>query len=227
MPGGRAKLPVLAELSAPAGTGAIWGLRNADLERLGGFREWLGERGSVLVTGAEELAGPLAVALAGVAAASGLRVVLLEGDLARPRLAVELGLAPTPGLHEYLRWEATPAEVLQPLTLTGSAAGAAEHPLVCIVAGRPAADPAVLVGLQSFRHMAAKLRAAYDLVVIAGPALESSGGGLGEIAAQAEGAIAAIGSRDCSGRRLRALSDSLGALATRPLGAVVVGGTDS
>jgi succinoglycan biosynthesis transport protein ExoP len=224
MPGGRAELPVLAELSAPAGTEAIWSLRRSDLERLGGFRQWLDGRASVLVTGAGQLTGALAVTLAGVAAASGLRVILLEGELARPRLATELGLAPTPGLHEYLRWEASPAEVLQPLTLTGAAAGAALHPLVCIVAGRPAADPAVLAGLQSFRHMTAKLRSAYELVVIAGPGLDASGAGLGEIAAQAEGVIAAIGPQSSSRRRLRALGGTLGRLGTQPLGAVVVGG---
>jgi Mrp family chromosome partitioning ATPase len=227
MPGGRAKLPVLAELSAPGGEEPIWSLRRRDLERLGGFRDWLGGRESVLVTGAEEPARVLAVALAGVAAASGLRTVLLEGDLARPRLAVELGLAPTPGLHEYLRWEATPAEVLQPLTLTGPAAGSARHPLVCIAAGRPAADPAVLTGLQSFRHMTAKLRAAYDLLVVAGPGLEQHGFALEAIAAEIEGVIAAIGPEQSSRRRRRALRASLERLAAEPMGAVVIGGTGS
>jgi polysaccharide biosynthesis transport protein len=223
MPGGRAKLPVLAELSAPAATEAIRSLRRSDLERLDGFRDWLGGRGSVLVTGSGDPARTLAVPLAGVAAAAGLRTILVEADLAQPRLAAELGLSPAPGVHEYLRWEAAAAEVLQPLTLTGPAAADAVHPLVCIVAGRPAADAAVLTGLQSFRHMTAKLRSAYDLVVFAGPVLDAGEAGLGETAAQAEGVIATIGPQAASRRRLRALRASLARLGAEPLGAVVVG----
>ena len=223
MPGGRSRLPVLAELSAPAGTERIWSLRNSDLERLSGFRGWIGESSAVLVTGAAEPSRQLAVGLAGVAAASGRRTALLDCDLGLPRLAVDLGLAPTPGLHEYLRWEATPAEVLQPLTLTGPAAAAATHPLVCIVAGRPAADPAVLVGLQSFRHMTAKLRSAYDLLVLAGPALGEDGPALEAIAAQADGVLAAVSPAQASGRRARrALGAAMDRLPAKPLGAVVV-----
>lgn len=222
MRGGRAKLPVLTELSAAVGGERLWSLRRGDLEHLAGFRSWLGEHRSVLVTGAEEPARVLAVSLAAVAAASGLRTALLECDLARPRLAVDLGLAPTPGLHEYLRWEATPAQVLQPLALAGPAAGAAEHPLTCVVAGRPAADPAILVGLQSFRHMAAKVRAAYDLVVVAGPALEAEEDSLATIAAQADGVLAAIAPEQASGRRRRSLRASLARIPAEPIGAVVV-----
>ncbi len=110
------------------------------------------------------------MALAG-AAAPGSATALLECDLAQPRLALDLGLAPTPGLHEYLRWEATPSEVVQPLTLAGSAASRQSAPLACVSAGRQAADSGALLGLQSFRHMTAKLRNAYDLVVFLGPPL--------------------------------------------------------
>ena len=42
-----------------------------------------------------------------------------------PRLADALGLAPAPGLHEYLRWEAEAPEILQPLVLAGPGLGGA------------------------------------------------------------------------------------------------------
>ncbi|MGV1048617.1 MAG: hypothetical protein ACOYD4_08875, partial [Solirubrobacterales bacterium] len=179
MPGGRARLPVLAEISGPS-TGAErpWSLRREDLESLAAVRERLAGRRAVLVTGADESIRVLAVGLAAVAAAAGARTALLECDLARPRLAADLGLAQSPGLHEYLRWEATPPEILQPLVLAGPASGAAEEALVCISGGRGASDPVTLLGLQSFRHMSAKLRGAYELVVIVGPAREDGDGSL-------------------------------------------------
>jgi Mrp family chromosome partitioning ATPase len=167
----------------------------------------------------------VAVGLAAVAAARGRRTVLVECDVARPRLAADLGLAAAPGLHEYLRWEAKPAELLQPIVLAGSAAGEAEEPLICVVAGRPAADPATLLGLGSFRHMTAKLRAAYELVILLGPPLEGPGGALDTAAAEAECSIAALVERP-SRRVAKASHEALAWLQAPPLGAIVVGGTE-
>jgi Mrp family chromosome partitioning ATPase len=225
MVSGRGKLPVLATLSdaAPEDGERVWALRGEDLERLGPVRERLGERRTVLISGEGERARPLAIALAATAAGSGLRTALLECELAEPRLAVELGLRPTPGLHEYLRWEATPAEILQPLTLAGPAAREAEHPLACIVAGRPAADPAVLFGLQSFRHMCTKLAHAYDRVIVAGPALEEAPEAIAAVAERADGLLAGISPEQRSGRERRSLRARLRRLPVEPVGAVVVG----
>lgn len=223
MRGGRAKLPVLAELAGPpAGGGGAWSLRADDLKRLGAVHERLDGHRAVLVTGAEEPIRVLAVALAGAAAADGVRTALLECDLERPRLAADLGLSQSPGLHEYLRWEATPPEILQPLVLAGPASAGAEEPLVCILAGRGASDPATLLGLQSFRHMAAKLRAAYDLVVIVGPAIEAGAGSLPALAAEADALLVAVPPGQPSGREGRKLRAAVGRLPAAALGAVVV-----
>jgi Mrp family chromosome partitioning ATPase len=222
MPGGRAKLPVLAEISGhAAGEDRVWSLRREDLESLAPVRARIEGRRAVLVTGGDESIRVLAVALAGVAAAAGLRTALLECDLARPRLAVDLGLAQSPGLHEYLRWEATPPEILQQLVLAGPASEAAGESLVCISAGRGASDPATLLGLQSFRHMAAKLRGAYELVVISGPAIDDSEGSLPVLAAESDALVAAVAEQP-SGRDGRELRSAIGALPTVALGAVVV-----
>jgi tyrosine-protein kinase len=225
MRGGRRKLPVLATLSPAAvdGTDRVWSLRREDLERLAPVRERLGQRRTVLVSGEGERGRALALALAATAAGSGRRVALLECDLLAPRLAAELGLREAPGLHEYLRWEATPAQILQPLTLAGPAARAAEHPLACVVAGRPSPDPATLFGLQSFRHMCEKLAHAYDRVVVLAPSLEQAPEGIAAIAERADCLLAGISPAQRAGRERRALRALLRRLPVEPLGAVVVG----
>jgi Mrp family chromosome partitioning ATPase len=222
MLGRRGRLPVLATISGPvAGDARVCSLRRADLEALTELEAGLGEARVVLVGGGADLAG--AIALAGAASASGRRTALLECDLLRPRLASRLGLAAAPGLHEYLRWEATPAEILQPLGLAGPAASGAPQPLICIVAGAPAAAPSALTALESFRHAIAKLRGAYDRVVLVGPALDSSHDDLKAIATQADVALAAVSPEAVSGRPGRALRSCLRRLPVAARGAIVVG----
>jgi Mrp family chromosome partitioning ATPase len=222
MLGGRRKLPVLAELAGPApGSTRAWALRRGDLQALAKVRDALAGRSVALVTGDEGLAG--AVAVAGAASASGRRTVLLECDLVQPRLAAGLGLSSTPGLHEYLRWEATAPQILQPLVLAGPASADAKAPLVCIAAGRRAADPATLVSLASFRHALAKLRRAYDLVVLAGPALDSAYGSLETLAEQSDTVLAAVSPAGSGGRPNRELRTALRRLPAPVAGAIVIG----
>lgn len=225
MGGGRGKLPVLAEVSGfVPGEEQVWSLRREDFERLAALRERLGAARGVLVSGDDDLCGALAIALAGAASAAGRRTILVECDLERPRLALDLGLEQSPGLHEYLRWEATAPQILQPLVLAGPAARGAGQALICIPAGRPASDPATLVGLPSFRHALAKLRGAYDLVVLAGPALEAGDGALAVAAAQADVLIAAVSPQATSGAAKRRLRSSLRRLPAPTQGLLVVGG---
>jgi Mrp family chromosome partitioning ATPase len=222
MRGGRRKLPVLAEISGLVpGQARVWSLRRADLEALTELQAGLEDHRAVLVGGDGGLAG--AIALAGAASAAGRRTALVECDLARPRLAVELGLGPGPGLHEYLRWEASAAEILQPLVLAGPAARGATDHLVCVVAGRPAADAATLVNLESFRHALAKLRGAYELVVLAGPALDSGDDALTAVAAGADVLVAAVPPSAVSGRAGRDLRATLRRLPVEARGAILLG----
>jgi Mrp family chromosome partitioning ATPase len=219
----RPQLPVLAEIAGPApGAERAWSLRRADLEALEGPLARLGERRTVLVTGSERLSGALAVALAGAAAAAGRRTALLECELSRPRLAAEVALAEAPGLHEYLRWEAEAPQILQPLVLGGPAAARAREHLVCIVGGRPATDPATLLGLESFRHAAAKLREAYELVVLDGPGLDADRGALDRVAGEAEALLVCLGPDQGEGRAGRAIRGAVRRLPLTPLGAVVL-----
>jgi hypothetical protein len=221
MRGLRRQLPVLAEISGPGpGEARAWSLRRADLAALAKLQGGLDDHRAVLVVGEEALTG--AVALAGAATAVGRRTALVECDLARPRVAVELGLGSGPGMHEYLRWEASAPEILQPLVLAGPAAKGATDPLVCVVAGRPAADAATLVKLESFRHALAKLRAAYDLVVLLGPPLEVMQGTPEAVAAQADAILAAASDKGLSGQAGRLLRAQIRRLPAASLGAIAV-----
>jgi Mrp family chromosome partitioning ATPase len=224
MLGRRGKLPVVAEIAGGAGgADRAWGLRERDFEALAGPLGELGDGGDVLVTGGEPERRVLAVALAAVAAAGGRRTILVECDVARPGLAADLGLAATPGLHEYLRWEAKPPELLQPLVLAGSATRACGEPLVCVAAGRPAEDSATLLGLGSFRHMTAKLREAYELRVLLGPPLGDGEGGLKAVAAEAEALLLALPPEYAEGGRAKSVGTYARRLGPRPLGSVLVG----
>lgn len=146
-------------------------LRRRDLEA---FERVLGDLAgarSVLVGETERTFPPAALGLATAAAAAGTRTALLECDLVAPRVAEAVGLAAAPGLHEHLRGEASAAAILKPVVLAGPGSERAAEPLVCVVAGRPAADGVELLAAPAFPQAVAGLRAAYDLLVLAGSPL--------------------------------------------------------
>lgn len=219
----RARLPVLAEIAGPVQGTPAWSLRRKDFESLEQVLPQLGERRVVLVAGAGEEATVAALALATAALAAGRRTILAECDLARPRLAAQLGLVAAPGLHEYLRWEAEPDAVLQPVVLGGPAAGGAADPLVCVCGGRPATKVETLLGLRSFAHMVEKLRGAYDLVVLSGPAPGEEPAACAAAAQQAEAAIAALPAAAASGGGGRTVRAAFNRLPVPVLGAIAVG----
>jgi Mrp family chromosome partitioning ATPase len=218
----RARLPVLAEISPPPPEARAWALRRRDFTSLGQVLPRLVERGAVLVAGEGEAPTVAAIALAAAAAASGRRTVVVDCDLSHPRLGAHLGLAPTPGLHEYLRWEAEPADVLRPVVLAGSAAAGATDPLVCIGGGRPATNAETLLGLQSFAHMVEKLRAAYELVLLLGPGVLGEPGAATAVARQADAAVAGLLAHEAKGGTGRELRAAVRCLPAPPLGSVAI-----
>jgi polysaccharide biosynthesis transport protein len=217
---GRTKLPVLAEISGPPEGARAWSLRRADFEALEQALARVAAQRVVLVSGEREATPIAAIALAAAAAASGQRTILVECDLAQPQLAAQVGLAPAPGLHEYLRWEAEPADVLQPVALGGPAAnGEADH-LACVCGGRPASKTETLLGLQSFAHMLEKLRAAYELVVLSSAPLIEEPGPCLAAARQADAIVAAA---PASSAGDRAFGKSIKRLPIPALGTILVG----
>jgi Mrp family chromosome partitioning ATPase len=219
MLGRRARLPVLAEIAGPPEGTRAWSLRRSDYEGLEGALSRLAAARVVLVSGEGEAPLPAAIALGAASAAAGRRTILLECDLARPRLAAQIGLVAAPGVHEYLRWEAGPADVLQPVMLAGPAAGGAGEPLVCICGGRPASKTETLLGLQSFAHLVEKLRGAYELVVVVGPPAVTEPDACSIAARQADAVLAALP----SGHGDKPLRSAIKRLEIPVLGAIVVG----
>lgn len=215
----RARLPVLAEISGPPEEARAWSLRRSDFEELEGVLSRLAAVRVVLVSGEGEAPLPAAIALAAAAAAGGRRTILVECDLARPRLAAQIGLAAAPGVHEYLRWEAEPTDVLQPVVLAGPAADGAGEPLVCICGGRPASKTETLLGLQSFAHMIEKLRGVYELVVIVVPSVTAEPDACAAAARQADAVLAALP----SGGGDKTLRSAVRRLEIPALGAIAVG----
>jgi hypothetical protein len=197
-----AEIPARLSGDLRAGT-----LHREDLESFERLLQQHG-RGTLLVTGAGD--GPLALStgLASASAARGVRTALLECDLARPALAAALGLEATPGLCEYLRRDAEARDILQPLVLAGPASAAAAGPLVCIVAGQPDGDGSAF-DPDGLRHALAKLRHAYDLLVVHGPPLGDRSGLLREAAGGADASFACVGPALAGGRAGRRLRKSL------------------
>jgi len=214
----RARLPVLAEIAGPAEGTRAWSLRREDFASLERALPRLDGQRVVLVSGEGEAAPVAAIALAAAATSAGRRAILVECDLARPRLAAQVGLAAAPGLHEYLRWEAEPQDVVQPVALGGPAATGLTEPLVCVCAGRPATKAETLLGLQSFAHMVAKLRGAYELVILSGAPVAEEPGPCALVAQQADAVIAGLNAEN--GRSIR---KAIGQLPVPALGAIAVG----
>jgi Mrp family chromosome partitioning ATPase len=163
---------VLAEILARSSPDLRTGtLRRSDLDAYGGLLKELGGARMVLMTGNGGERREVAVGLAAAAATAGRRTALLECDLVEPGLADALGLARAPGLHEYLRGKVVAESILKPVALAGPGSAEATEPLVCMVAGRPSAEGALLLASDLFARGVAGIRAAYDLVVIDGPPL--------------------------------------------------------
>jgi MinD-like ATPase involved in chromosome partitioning or flagellar assembly len=220
----RGRLPILAEISGP-GPGSeaarAWSLRRADIASMRSLLDKLGDRRVVLAAGDEALVA--AVALAAAAGATGRRTALLECDLASPRLARALGLADAPGLHEYLLWEATAGQILQPLVLAGPAAHGVSDPLICIVAGAKAPNPSAVLNSESFRHAVGKLRRAYDLTILTGPALGPDRWALQSAAEVADTLFACVSPAQSSTKGSRPIRAAIRRLPGAALGAIVVG----
>lgn len=217
----RSRIPVLAEISGPA-AGRGWALRRQDFAGLTQLLPRLDGHGVAAVVGEGEATPVAAVAIAAAASASGRRTILVDCDLAHPHLAAQIGLPTTPGLHEYLRWEAEPQEILQPVVLAGPATGASADPLVCVCGGRPATKAETLLGLQSFAHMIEKLRAAYQLTLLLAPPVQLEPASALAVASVADAVLAALPADEAHSRSGRPARKAIGRLGPPALGTVVL-----
>jgi receptor protein-tyrosine kinase len=123
-----------------------------------------------------------AVNLAITLAQAGQRVLLIEGDLRRPKLPEYLRLEPTVGLTTVLIGKLALDEAIQPWGRDG---------LHVITSGSTPPNPAELLQSEAMRTLLAKARAEYDVVIVdAPPLLPVTDGAL--LSAQADGAILVV-----------------------------------
>jgi succinoglycan biosynthesis transport protein ExoP len=188
---------------------------------------------SVLVTSPlpEEGKSTVAASLACASVMAGKRTLLVECDLRRPDLAERFGLAPAPGLTDYLARQAEPREILQTIELAPSIASNGSGPsvaeggrgaLVCITAGSASPQPAELLGSERFRDFLSQVSAAYDIVIIDSSPLLSVAD-TRELLPNVDGVLLCIRSSQTTREQALAVKAALDHYPERPTGLVVTG----
>lgn len=186
----------------------------------------------ILVTSAAPGEGKSTVAasLARAMAAAGKTTLLVECDLRRPALSARLGLAPTPGMTDYLLGRATPQEVVQVVdsgaraeddeasvsTMIGSGT------LACITAGVEAPQPAELLASQRFQDFVTQVRSAYETVILDTPPLLAVGDTL-ELVPLADAVIVCVRSGVTTRDQASGARGALGHMPDKPTGVVITG----
>jgi capsular exopolysaccharide synthesis family protein len=119
--------------------------------------------GSILVTSPFASEGKTTVAanLAITLGRAGLRVILVDADLRRPRVHTFFGLSESPGLSSVLSGAAEWRDVVQPL--------AGEPNLTVLTAGSVPANPSELLGTERTRRVLAEITQEYDQVIVDTP----------------------------------------------------------
>jgi receptor protein-tyrosine kinase len=156
-----AKPPLVAHLEGPSATAKSFRALRLTVENAGATHRTQ----VVVVTSAAPGEGKstVAVGLAVSLARSGSRVLLVEGNLWRPRLTPYLGLAASEtGLTDALTGVADVGEVTSASSVDG---------LSVLPAGPMPEDPGELLGSTEMRALVDSLRESYDYVVIDTPAL--------------------------------------------------------
>jgi polysaccharide biosynthesis transport protein len=118
----------------------------------------------------------VAASLAYTIAAAGRQTLLVETDLRRPDLAQRLGIAPTPGLADYLQGNAAPEDVprLVPMSeeeVMGNGQQGPHERLTTIPAGSLPSQPAELLQGERFAHFIVSVKEVWESVVIDSPPL--------------------------------------------------------
>ena len=126
------------------------------------------------------VAANLAIALA----QAGERVLLVEADLARPRLATLLGLDPGPGLVAAVGTSPPDTSLVQPWP----------GMFDVLAAGSSVDDPTTVLGRPEFSELVNMLRDSYDTVIIDAPPLLVVAEGV-VLASRADKTVVVVGDR--------------------------------
>jgi len=203
-------LPVLGAVPPPGRPRAeAVGLLRARLR----FSTDEGSPASVLVAGALPAEGRTrtAIDLATSVARTGQRVILVEADLRRPRLATELHLSDGPGLADVL---AHGVPLYQALQSWGG--------LRVLAAGPPPADPGTLLSSPDLARLTRALASDADLIVVDSPPLLSFADAT-VLASVTDGVLLVVRARRTRRGDVKRALDSLAVVRARVLGAVLTG----
>jgi polysaccharide biosynthesis transport protein len=153
-------VPLVSGRVGYARTEAFHRIRTALESRLAGGKEGVGR--VLVVTSAVPGDGRTTTAcnLAAALAAVGSRVVLVDGDLRRPRVAAYLGLESEPGLTAVLPGEASFATAVQTWS---------EDDLAVLTSGALALRPNELLASRPTNDLIVWMRLKYDYVIIDAP----------------------------------------------------------
>jgi polysaccharide biosynthesis transport protein len=171
------------------------------------------ERGrTVLVASAGPGEGKTLVAsnLAIALAQAGQRVLIIDGDLRRPRLHDVFGVKQEPGLSNLIVGDAKPADVIRT-----SAAG-----VTVVPSGRIPPNPAELLGSRRFHELLTRLKEHFDWVVIdSAPVMAVTDAAV--VGHMVSGVVFVVSSEMTNRYNARTALDHLAAARSHVLGAVL------
>jgi Mrp family chromosome partitioning ATPase len=168
--------------------------------------------------------------LAVAAALAGRRVILLEGDLRRPRIAEYLGLGNERGLATVVTGTHKPMEALQRVEIKaldeahgGVPGDGVDRPpgLYVLTQGPEVPNPGEIVASRTFAHLIEAYQRHADLVIIDTPAFLAVGDAAA-IAGAVDGLVFVVDPSRVKRPVLRAAAEQLQNLPTRLLGVVVL-----
>ncbi|HUJ35343.1 MAG TPA: AAA family ATPase [Solirubrobacteraceae bacterium] len=179
-----------------------------------------GEPRAYLLTGCGPSEGKTtsAIALSAALAQGGGRVVLIEADLRRPKIASALGLALHFGTEQVLTGEVELADALTTVSIDGAE-------LRVVAAHRSGAKLADRLSVSIAREMIESAKELADFVVIDAPPLTAVIDAL-PLAQLADEVLVVVRLAQTRLAKLADLDDLLSHQGARPTGFVLVGGTD-
>ena len=145
-------------------------------------------------------------------AQQGLKILVVDCDLRKPRLGDLFGVERKPGFTELVMGEATAAEAIRPF---GPVEG-----LSVLPAGTLPPNPTELVGGARVRDLLASLREAYDMVLLDTPPL-AGGADAAILGAAVDGVIMVVRAGDTERDAVRQAGRQLHTVGARLLGAVM------